>query len=230
MRLRLFSQLLCAIALLASGLTQSVQAQGSSVDLCTYIELMPNAVSSGEALLKRYSTSSRTEPGNMRFVVLHEIARPSRFAILEAWIDRTTLERHGREASTLHFREGLNSIQSAPYDERVGRRLDVGHANSKHGSGEIYVLSHVDVKPNHQDDGLTLLKEISIETAKDYGNISHEVLQQADRANHFTVVEAWTSKKALDAHTQAEHTRGFRERLLPIQGGLYDERLYDKMD
>jgi quinol monooxygenase YgiN len=144
--------------------------------------------------------------------------------------DEVALESHQRAASTLHFREGLNSIQSAPHDERVGRRLYVGHANSEHGSGEIYVLTHVDVAPNHQDDGLTLLKEISIETAKDCGNISNEVLQQADPANHFTVVEAWTSKKALDAHTQAEHTREFRERLLPMQGGLSDERLYEKMD
>jgi quinol monooxygenase YgiN len=228
--LRLFSQLLCAFVFLASVPTQSAQAQGGAVYLCTYVELIPNAVSSGEALLKRYSSASRTEPGNMGFVVLHEIARPSRFAILEAWTDEVGLGRHRTTANTLHFRGRLKSIQSAPYDERVGRRLDLGREKSEHVSGEMYVLTHVDVTPNHQNDGLTLLRDISVETAKNYGNISYEVLQQADPANHFTVVEAWTSKKALDAHTQAEHTREFRERLLPMQGGLYDQRLYDKMD
>jgi (4S)-4-hydroxy-5-phosphonooxypentane-2,3-dione isomerase len=230
MRLRLFSQSLCAIAILASGPAQSAQAQGAAIYLCTYVELMPNAVSSGGALLKRYSNASRTEPGNMRLVVLHEIARPSRFAILEAWTDEAALDSHKRAANTLRFRDRLNSIQSAPSDERVGRMLDLGRGNSEPGSGEIYVLTHVDVTPDHQNDGLTLLREISIETAGDYGNINNEVLQQANPANHFTVFEAWTSRKALDAHSQAEHTRGFRERLLPMQGGLYDERLYEKMD
>jgi quinol monooxygenase YgiN len=79
-------------------------------------------------------------------------------------------------------------------------------------------------------NGLTLLKDMSVETAKDYGNISYEVLQQADPANHFTVVEEWTSKKVLDAHAEAAHTREFRKALLPLQGGLYDERMYDKVD
>jgi quinol monooxygenase YgiN len=80
--------------------------------------------------------------------------------------------------------------------------------------------------PNHQDDGLLLLKDMAVETAKDYGNISYEVLRQADPANHFTVVEEWTSKKVLDAHARTVHTREFRKTLLPLQGGLYDERMY----
>jgi quinol monooxygenase YgiN len=228
--MRLYSRAICAIAILASGPTQSVQAPGSAVYLCTYVDLMSNAVSSAEALLKRYSNSSRTQPGNLRFDVLHEIDRPGRFAILEAWTDEAALESHERAASTLHFRDRLKAIQSAPYDERVGRRLYLGRRKSENQAGAIYVLTHVDVTPNHLDDGLTLLKDMSIETTKDYGIISYEVLQQADPANHFTAVEEWINKRALDAHAKAAHTREFRERLLPIQGGLYDERLYDKMD
>jgi quinol monooxygenase YgiN len=71
---------------------------------------------------------------------------------------------------------------------------------------------------------------MSVETAKDYGNICYEVLQQADRANHFTVVEEWTSKKAHDAHVEAAHTRAFREGLSAMLGALYDERLYNKLE
>ena len=74
-----------------------------------------------------------------------------------------------------------------------------------------------------------MLEAMSIDAAKDYGNISYEVLQQANRVNHFTVVEEWANKKALDAHAQAAHTRAFRERLLPMQGALYDERFYKRL-
>jgi quinol monooxygenase YgiN len=86
----------------------------------------------------------------------------------------------------------------------------------------------VDVMPNYQDDAVTLLKTMSVETAKDYGNISYEVLQPANRPNHLTVVEEWTNEKARDDHVQAAHTRAFREAISPMQGALYDERLYNK--
>jgi hypothetical protein len=33
-----------------------------------------------------------------------------------------------------------------------------------------------------------------------------------------------------DVRAQAAHTREFRNTLLPLQGGLYDERMYEKVD
>lgn len=230
LRMRLISQMILVIAMLASASTQSAQAQESAIYLSTYVELMPNAVSSGAALLAHYRDASRTHTGNLRLDVLREIARPNRFAVLEVWADEAALESHDRAASTSRFRDRLKAVQSAPYDERVGRRLYLGCGKSKGGTGTIYVLTHVDVMPTRQDDALTLLKTMSVETAKDYGNISYEVLQQANRGNHLTVVEEWTSKKAHDEHVLAAHTRAFREGLSPMQGALYDERLYNKVD
>jgi quinol monooxygenase YgiN len=56
------------------------------------------------------------------------------------------------------------------------------------------------------------------------------VLQQANRTNHFTIVDEWTNRGALDAHDEASHTRTFRERLSPMEGALYDERFYEALD
>jgi quinol monooxygenase YgiN len=39
-------------------------------------------------------------------------------------------------------------------------------------------------------------------------------------------VEAWKDRYAFDAHGMAGHTRQFRDRLAPMSGALYDERLY----
>ncbi len=77
---------------------------------------------------------------------------------------------------------------------------------------------------------MTALKAMSLDTAKDPGNIAYQVLVQAGRSNHFTVLEAWSSKAALDAHAMAAHTRSFREKLSPLAGALYDERLYTKLE
>lgn len=228
--MRLIFQLVLTMATLAPILAEPAHAQNSAIYLVTYVEVLPDAVTSGKPLLERYRDTSRKEVGNLRFDVLHEITRPTRFAILAIWKDKAALDGHDKGASTLHFRDRLNEIQSAPYDERILSGLYLGAVKDEHKPGAIYVLTHVDVVPPHLDDCLALLRAMSVDTAKNKGNITYEVLQQANRLNHFTVVEEWTSKQALDAHAMAPHTRAFRERLLPMQGALYDERIYKELD
>ena len=62
--------------------------------------------------------------------------------------------------------------------------------------GTIYVLTHVDVFPQYEVDGLALLDTMSIDSSQDGGNIGYEVLPEADHPNHFTVIEAWTTRTA----------------------------------
>ena len=44
--------------------------------------------------------------------------------------------------------------------------------------------------------------------------------------NHLPVFEIWRDAQAQGAHANAPHTRDFRAKLVPLQGALYDERLY----
>ena len=133
-------------------------------------------------------------------------------------------------AAPQQFRDKLKAIENAPYDERINNALYIGQGKNGSRAGAIYVLTHVDVIPAGKDDCMAVLKAMSADTANDPGNISYEVLQQANRGNHFTVVEAWTDRKSLDGHAMAAHTRAFREKLMPIAGALYDERFYKALD
>ena len=45
--------------------------------------------------------------------------------------------------------------------------------------------------------------------------------------NHFHLIEAWSDRKALEAHAAADHTKAFRAKLVPFEGALYDERIYE---
>ena len=92
--------------------------------------------------------------------------------------------------------------------------------------GAVYVVTHVDVIPPRKDDGVAALKRLAEDARKDPGLVRFDVVQQVNRPNHFTVVEVWADRKAFDAHVMAPHTRQFRERLAPMNGALYDERLY----
>lgn len=225
-----FSRPNLGLIILAAMVGQPAQAQVGAVYLVTYVDVMPNAADAGAALLKRYRDASRNEDGNLRFEVVQEIARPQRFAILEVWGDKAKLDAHAAAMDTVQFRDRVKTIEDAPEDERINNGLYFGSENGKSRSGAIYVLTHVDVIPSGKDDCLAALKAMSIDTPKDSGNISYEVLQQANRPNHFTVAEVWADSNALDGHAMAAHTRTFRERLSPIAGALYDERFYKALD
>jgi quinol monooxygenase YgiN len=95
------------------------------------------------------------------------------------------------------------------------------------GSKNAYIVTHIDVMPNFVADTTKLLREFAAESRKDPGAIRVEVLEQDGRPNHYTVVEVWQSRQAFEAHSAAEHTRRFREKLQPMLGSPLDERLHD---
>src|SRR5260370_32421941 len=87
-RLRRMLQVVLVAAVMAATLAAPAYAQDSAVYLATYVEVMPSEEVSGAALLARYRDAGRRQDGNLRFDVLHEIARPDRFPVLEAWKDQ----------------------------------------------------------------------------------------------------------------------------------------------
>jgi quinol monooxygenase YgiN len=75
-----------------------------------------------------------------------------------------------------------------------------------------------------------MLKKLADDTRKDSNSLRFEAWQQNNRANHFTVTEIWKDRTAVDAHIVAAPTRDFREKLGPMSGALYDERLYQSVE
>jgi len=228
--MRLFHRVLLGMTILAAPLVQSAHAQGNAVYLATYVEVMPNAIAGGAALLQRHRDASRKAAGNLRFDAWQEIERPNRFVIVEAWQDKTAFDARAGAVDALQFRDKLRAIEIAPADEHINNALYAGQARDESLAGAVYVVTHVDVIPSGKDACMAALKAMSIDTPKDPGNITYEVLQQANRGNHFTVVEAWMDRNALDAHAMAAHTRAFRAKLTPLAGALYDERFYKALE
>ena len=89
------------------------------------------------------------------------------------------------------------------------------------------MIAHVDVAPNTQAP--QLLARLAELSRNEQGNLRFDVLQHAQRGNHFTVVEHWRSEAALDAHVEAAHTREYRDALQPLTGSPLDERVYTAM-
>ena len=221
--------LLTMAAMPIGSSAQTPPAIQGPVYIATYVEVVPTAANEGAALLKEYRDASRKDAGNLRMELAQEIGRPSRFAILAIWADQKAYEAHGKTAHSGQLRDRLKAVNAAPNDERVHSGMSVA-ARDALRSGSVVVVTHVDVPPPFKDTTMPLLQQLSEASRKDAGNLRFEVQQQANRLNHFTVVEVWADQKAYDAHVTASHTRQFRDKLGPMSGALYDERLYKPVD
>lgn len=91
----------------------------------------------------------------------------------------------------------------------------------------VHVITHIDLMPTGTATGLTLLKQFAATTLKNEKDcVRFEVLQQDGRPNHFTIVAVWKSRAAFEAHDGAPYTKAFREKMQPLIGSPWDERLH----
>lgn len=94
---------------------------------------------------------------------------------------------------------------------------------------QLYVVTYVDVYPNFAADAVKLLTEFRDASLKDKGAVRFEVLRDVGRPNHMAIVEVWSSRQAYEAHRMQPYTRQFREKLQPMLGSPFDERLYNSL-
>jgi quinol monooxygenase YgiN len=201
-----------------------------SVYVVTYIEVMPSAEKEAANFLRRVASASRKETGNLRFDVLQQFDRHDQFAILESWSDAKAFDAHGGGATMKQFRDELNPLRVAFYDQRPDTGIDIGPVPAPLGKDAITVITHVDVTGPSKDEAIVMMKKFADSSRREHGAESYEVWQQNNRLNHFTVTEAWKDQAALDAHTVAAGTREFREKLGPMLGALYDDRRYKTLE
>ena len=202
----------------------------SPIYVVTYVEVMPTAAATTAVVLRSYRDAVRREDGNLRCEIVERIGQPNQFVALVAWRDQKAFDANAARVSTTEMREKIAAIRNAPTDERVHVGLATGPLDISAPKEAVYVVTHVDVIPPRKDDGVTELRQLADDSRKNEGNLRFEVVQQANRPNHFTVVEIWSSARRMEAHSMAASTRRFREALAPITGALYDERMYRALE
>jgi quinol monooxygenase YgiN len=194
----------------------------------TYFEVAPAQSRQAGGLVRSFAAASRKEDGNLEFLALREATRPGRFAIVEAWRDKAALDAHGAAVKALADR--MQPLFNAPFDTRQFWTLSVAQPAAGANLGRaLYVLTHVDVFPSGKDQVAAMVKQLAEDSRKDGGALRFDAVVWDGHPNHFHLVEAWANRGARDAHAMAEHTRQFRAKLVPFEGALYDERLYEAL-
>lgn len=223
--------LLLTMTMMASG--ASAQGTPAPVSVApaygvTYIEVLPGASGKAQNLLRALRSASRKAEGSVRFEALQRRERPNHFAIIEAWKDTAAFEAALAAAPRKTFREQLQPLLAAGYDERPHSGLAVADAAGVLAAtaATVFTVTHVDYIPPKKDEGIAALQQLVEPSRRDAGNLRYEVLQQLSRPNHLTLMEAWKDQKALEAHEGAAHTVRFRDAITPMSGALFDQRLY----
>jgi quinol monooxygenase YgiN len=217
---------LAALTLAAGRPVHAEETVSTPVYVVTYFDVAPPAAAQAAAGARQFAEASRKEAGNAGFEMLQEIGRPNRFAILEAWRDKQAYDAHAAAALKTGYRDRMQPLLISGAGIRVLAGLSVAPPTQRPGPQTVYVLTHVDVFPAGKDQAVELLKALAEAARKDGGNLWFDVLQQDGRPNHFTLFEGWRDRKAFDASIMAAHTKEFRQKLSPLEGALYDERLY----
>ena len=102
-----------------------------------------------------------------------------------------------------------------------------GPAGAQDTDEKLYVVTHIDVLgPNGAAEAAKMLHQFAVDSRNDQGSVRFEVLRDPDRLNHFTMVEVWRTRQDFESHLAASHTRAFREKLQPMLGSPFDERLH----
>jgi quinol monooxygenase YgiN len=225
------AMLMAAISILAAALAATGSKAAAPITgpfyVVTYFEAAAPDITKVAADLRQFAAASRKAPGNAGFEAFQEIARPSRFVIVEAWQDKAAADAHSAAAATVAFRDHVQPLLVGPFELRTLTGFSVAPAAGQGGRAALDVLTFVDVFPSGKDKAQALLTQLAEASRKLPGDLRFDVLLRVPGiGNHFIVVETWRDRQAFDTSVMAAPTREFRQQLTPLEGALYDERIY----
>lgn len=214
-----------AMTLAATGPANAVEPSGAAYIVAYFEAAVPDAAKVA-ADVKQLAAASRKEAGNLAYDAFQEIGRPSRFAVFAGWRDKAAREAYRTGGADTAFRDKVQPMLVGPTEIRVHNGFSIAAASAQGRRDAVYVLTHVDVFPAGKDQAASLVTQLAEANRKSPGNLLFDVLQVDGHPNHFTLVQGWASRKAFDDSLMAPSTREFRQKLTPLEGALYDERLY----
>jgi quinol monooxygenase YgiN len=228
---KLRTLLLALGLLLRIGSTSAIEINAGSVPVLTFVEVRVEMRGHAGSTLRQQASAAREQPASSgQIVMMQEIARPERFAVLERGAPAVLTAGGGKPRA---FTEGITDDLIAPPDQRLNREFDetaTTNGSRIDASANFYVIAHVDIATSNQTQVATALRNLAAAARQSSGNLGFEILQQIDHPNHFNLVSAWLGEAPFRAFAAGDGARGFRRTIAPLLGSPYDERLFRRID
>ncbi len=90
----------------------------------THVDVIPPRAADAVTLLTKMAEASRNDAGNGRLEVLQQLNRPNHFSVVEIWPNRKIFENHAASPTIVQFRDELQPMAGALYDQRLYKVLD----------------------------------------------------------------------------------------------------------
>jgi quinol monooxygenase YgiN len=210
---------------LSAGQIARAQDVAQPVTIVVYTEVAPAKAAEARKLILAYAVEARKAKGATEITALQRISDPGHFALIERWQSQADKQAFATSGASTNYRVALDPLRSAAYDERIHNAQAVGPSKPATADA-LVVLTHVDVIPPQLEPGTTKVKAIVEQGRAAPGNLRFDDVVQANRKNHFTVIETWKSQVERNAWVSSTAERTFREELQPMAGALYDARVY----
>jgi quinol monooxygenase YgiN len=98
---------------------------GNAMTLLVHVDVIPTFLADYERIAKDYLEATRGEAGLLGLNVLQTPPpHPNHLTVIERWRDAAALEAHQRTPTARAYREALNPMLGALYDERSYRTMD----------------------------------------------------------------------------------------------------------
>jgi quinol monooxygenase YgiN len=226
----------CALGLslllaITVGFAAPAQTGEGAIYGVTNLDVAPGATNQAIAVLKQYRDAALKQAGNAGVTVLQEVGWHNRFLIYEAWNDQSAYDDNEKATHTAELRDRLKPIAGAPYDRRDYHVITVGPVRPASGSDTLYMQVHLDVFPPGLAPTLVEVREVAEAARKGDGNLRYDVVQSVKAPmSHMTLFAAWQSRKAFDAYEMSDYARAFRDKVGPLLGSPFDDRLYALID
>ena len=98
-------------------------ASGDPVVILTHVDVIPTQVEPGTAKVKGFVEEGRTAKGNRRFDDLVQISRKNHFTVVESWDSLADKQAWISTKTAAAFRQELQPMSGALYDERAFKLL-----------------------------------------------------------------------------------------------------------
>lgn len=85
----------------------------------THVDVIPPRAADAVTLLTKMAETGRNEAGNGRLEVLQQLNRPNHFSVVEIWPNRKIFENHAASPAVIAFRNELQPMAGALYDQRL---------------------------------------------------------------------------------------------------------------
>ncbi len=195
--------------------------------LMTYVEVVPSAAARTIATLRDYRDASMKEPGASSVDIYQEAGQTHRFVLEEIWQNRALAKSHTDGPALAALTAKLKPVELGPVDVRI-HQAHMATPPKRPNAADIIVISHVDVAGGGNTQKLmAMLNTLGQASMKDNGMVRYEILDEVPaHANHFRVLEEWSSQSSWEAHDLAPHAQAYHDALLPMLGTPYDQRLY----